>query len=148
MIKAETALEESRIRINSQYPSCPQRFHTTNAASKNDDKNGPINTTQRQKMPTLRKLVKRIDPPIAKRVRPAPISASVALLINQQTIIRGGTSPCNCAAKCAGNAAASTNHHKRIGVSKSAATTIEFGGQRTDTGCGCNVSAKPTLQPR
>src|SRR5262249_21225623 len=99
-------------------------------------------------MPTLRRLVKRIGPPMTYRAKPAPISASDALLMNQQTIINGGTALCNCAAKCAGNAASSTNHHQRTGVSKSAATTTEFGGQRTDTGWGCNVSAKPILHPR
>ena len=55
---------------------------------------------------------------------------------NQDRIIAGGTWLCSCAAKCAGSAANNTSHHLRGGVSKSAATRTEFGGQRTDTGCG------------
>src|SRR6516225_623188 len=105
MINAETAFEDNRIRINSQYASCPQRFHTTNAASKNEDKNGPINTTQRQNRPTLRRVVKRMGPPIRYRIKPAPITASQELLMNQHKVIRVGTYPGNWVPKGVGREA-------------------------------------------
>ena len=76
------------------------------------------------------------------------MSASQLLLINQQKIMSGGTSPCNCTSQCAEKAASNKIHHARFGVSSRAASKIELGGQSTDTGCGWNVSAKPTFAPR
>ena len=64
------------------------------------------------------------------------MSASQELLINQQKIIAGGTLLCSCTSQCAGNAASNNTHQVRFGISKSAASNIEFGGQRTETGCG------------
>src|SRR5437762_3485334 len=89
-VSAAKTFEVNRIRKSSQYPPWPHSFHLTNAASKNDDKKGPINATVRQKIPTLRTLLKRTCPPMRYRASPAAISASQQLLMNQQrTIVRG-----------------------------------------------------------
>src|SRR6266478_1656097 len=39
-------------------------------------------------------------------------------------------------------------HQMRRGANKSAASKIELGGQRTETGCGRSVSANPIFAPR
>src|SRR5213592_4421861 len=102
----------------------------------NEDRKGPRNPAHRQKAATLRKLSKRTGPRSKQRVRPAPITASLQLLINQQTTMVGGTWDCSSAIKCAGKAANNKNHQIRGDVSKSAASRIELGGQKTEIGCG------------
>ena len=74
--------------------------------------------------------------PANLRTHAAAKTASKLLLINQQIIIGSGTSLCNCAAQCAGNADNRTSHHARIGVSNKAASTMAFGGHNTETGNG------------
>ena len=64
----------------------------------------------------------------------APINASQQLLMNQHRTIDGGTLLCSSAAKWAGKAARNKSHHVLTGVSKSAASRIEFGGHSTETG--------------
>jgi hypothetical protein len=39
-------------------------------------------------------------------------------------------------------------HHQLVGVSRSAARRIEFGGHRVEIGVGRNVRANPSLAPR
>src|SRR6476659_61150 len=105
-------------------------------------------TTQRQKIAALRNRLKRSRSRRRNQTRPAPIKASQQLLTYQQRTIEGGTSLWSWTNRWAGNAASSTHHQSRGGVSKSAATRIEFGGQRTETGCGWKVSANPSFAPK
>src|SRR5260370_23026289 len=121
---------------------------TTKAASRKEERNGPRNAAKKQKIPTFRRRSNRTGRSIRYRTQPAPMSASHVLLMNQHRIIVGGTLLCSCAAKCAGNAASSITHQMRVGVKRSAASKIELGGQRTETGCGRKVSANPIFAPR
>src|ERR1700730_17058987 len=120
----------------------------TKAASRKEEINGAKKAANRTKIPTLRRESNRIGRSIRYRTRAAPISASQELLMNQQKIIAGGTLLWSCTSPWAGKAARRTTHHIRKGVSKRAASKIEFGGQRTETGCGWRVSANPTFAPR
>src|SRR5882724_1563969 len=120
---------------------------TTKAASRKEERNGPRNAAKKQKIPTLRRRLNRTRRSTRYRMQPAPMSASQELLMNQQRIIVGGTPLSSCAARCAGNAASSITHQMRTGVKRSAASKIELGGQRTETGCGWKVSANPIFAP-
>src|SRR5436309_12860843 len=105
----------------------------TKAESRKEESNGARNAAK-QKIPTLRRRSNRTGRSIRYRTQPAPMSASHELLMNQHRIIVGGTLLCSCAARCAGNAANSITHQMRTGVKRSAASRIELGGQRTETG--------------
>src|SRR6266566_6187618 len=118
------------------------------AASTNEERKGAKNAAKKTKIPTLRKRSNRTGRSIRYRTQPAPMSASQELLMNQQRIIVGGTPLSSCTARCAGNAASSTTHQMRTGVKRSAASRMELGGQRTETGCGRKVSANPIFAPR
>src|SRR5207253_2792821 len=120
----------------------------TKAESRKEERTGARNAAKKQKIPTLRRRSNRTGRSIRYRMQPAPMSASNELLMNQQRIIMGGTLLCSCAARCAGNAASNITHQTRTGVKRSAASKIELGGQRTETGCGRKVSANPIFAPR
>jgi len=77
----------------------------------------------------------------------APISACEQLLTNQSRIIVSGIWLASWMARCAGNAARSRIAHDLVGDSSSAASRIELGGHRVDTGEGWIVNAKPTRAP-
>src|SRR5207244_11433365 len=100
------------------------------------------------KMPPLPGRANRTGRSIRSRTQPAPMSALHELLMNQQRIIVGGTLLCICAARWAGNAASKIIHQPRTGVRRSAASKMEFGGQRTEIGWGRRVSANPIFAPR
>src|SRR5881396_2917392 len=107
----------------------------TKAESRKEESNGARNAAKKQKIPTLRRRSNRTGRSIRYRTQPAPMSASQELLMNQQRIIVGGTPLSSCAARCAGNAASSITHQMRAGVRRRAASRMELGGQRTETGC-------------
>src|SRR5437762_11220506 len=121
---------------------------TTKAASRKEERNCPRNAAKKQKIPTLRSRSNRIGRSIRYRTQPAPMSASHELLMNQHKIIAGGTLLCSCAARWAGNAASKITHQTRTGVRRSAASKMELGGQRTETGCGRRVNANAIFAPR
>src|SRR4029453_1247918 len=73
-------------------------------------------------------------PPMSRRMQRAPISASEQLLTNQRRIIVPGTSLASWMARCAGKAARSKTAHERVGASSRAASRIELGGHRVETG--------------
>src|SRR3979411_3170143 len=119
----------------------------TKAASTKEERKGAKNAAKKIKIPTFPRRLNRTGPSIRYRTQAAPMSASHELLMNQQRIIVGGTLLCSCAARCAGNAASNISHQTRTGVKISAASKIELGGQRTETGCGRKVSANPIFPP-
>src|SRR6266404_4786521 len=120
----------------------------TKAESRKEERNGAKNAAKKIKIPTFPRRSNRTGRSIRYRTQPAPIRASQELLMNQHKIIVGGTLLCSCAARCAGNAASNITHQIRTGVRRSAASRIELGGQRTETGCGRKVSANPIFAPR
>src|SRR5437660_789687 len=67
--------------------------------------------------------------------------------MNQSRIIVTGMWFASWMTRCAGNAASSRMAQVRIGASSRAASRIEFGGHRVDTGDGWIVNAKPTRAP-
>src|SRR6266550_9006006 len=111
----------------------------TKAASANEERKGAKNAAKKIKIPTFPRRSNRTGRSIRYRTQPAPMSASHELLINQHRIIVGGTSLCSCAARCAGNATSNISHQTRRGVRRSAASKMELGGQRTETGWGWSV---------
>src|SRR5438270_2539442 len=119
----------------------------TKAASTKEERKGAKNAAKKIKIPTLPRRSNRTGRSIRRRTQAAPISASHELLMNQQRIIVGGTLFCSSTARCAGNATRNMTHQMRIGVKRSAASKMEFGGHRTETGCGRRVSAKPIFAP-
>src|SRR5436190_22643904 len=94
-VRAARTLEVNRILQSSQYAPCPQPFHLTKPASKNEERKGPMKTTQRQKKPTLLRRFSLTGPPMRNRIRPAPIPAPQELLINQHRPIVGATGHCS-----------------------------------------------------
>src|SRR5207237_10938649 len=135
-VRAARTLEVNRILKSPQYAPCPQPFHLTKPASKNEERKGPMKTTQRQKKPTLLRRFSLTGPPMRYRVRHAPITASQELLMNQHRTIVGGTCLCSSTPECAGNASTRTSHQLRSGVNRSSTAKIELGGQRVETGEG------------
>src|SRR6266568_1541560 len=120
----------------------------TKAASTKEERKGAKNAAKKIKIPTFPRRLNRTGRSIRYRTQPAPMSASHELLMNQHRIIVGGTLFCSCAVRCAGNAASNITHQTRTGVKRSAASKMELGGQRTETGCGRRVSANPIFAPR
>src|SRR5437868_13430817 len=106
----------------------------TKAASTKEERKGAKNAAKKIKIPTLPRRSNRTGRSIRYRTQPAPTSASHELLMNQQKIIVGGTLLCSCAARWAGNAASKITHQTRTGVRRNAASKMELGGQRTETG--------------
>src|SRR5437868_14268985 len=123
-------------------------MRATKAAYTKEERKGAKNAAKKTKIPTFPRRTNRTGRSIRYRTQPAPMSASSELLMNQQRIIAGGTLLCSCAARCAGNAASNITHQIRTDVRRSAASRIELGGQRTETGCGRRVSANPIFAPR
>src|SRR5437867_9879895 len=115
----------------------------TKAESRKEERTGARKAAKKQKIPTLRRRSNRTGRSIRYRTQPAPMSASHELLMNQHKIIAGGTLLCSCAARWAGNAASKITHQTRTGVRRSAASKMELGGQRTETGWARRVSANP-----
>src|SRR5438034_10099181 len=68
-VRAARTLEVNRILQSSQYAPCPQPFHLTKPASKNEERKGPMKTTQRQKKPTLLRRFSLTGPPMRYRMR-------------------------------------------------------------------------------
>src|SRR5256885_14239472 len=120
----------------------------TKAESRKEERTGARKAAKKQKIPTLRKRSNCTGRSIRYRTQPAPMSASHELLMNQHKIIVGGTLLCSCAARWAGNAASKITHQTRTGVRRSAASRMELGGQRTETGWGRSVNANPIFAPR
>src|SRR5438270_13108672 len=120
----------------------------TKAASAKEERKGAKNAAKKTKIPTFPRRSNRTGRLIRYRTQPAPMSASSELLMNQHKIIAGGTLLCSCAARCAGNAASNITHQIRTGVRRSAASRIELGGQRTETGWGWSVNANPIFAPK
>src|SRR5437667_10537934 len=120
----------------------------TKAASTKEERKGAKNAAKKTKIPTFPRRSNRTGRSIRYRTQPAPMSASSELLMNQQKIIVGGTLLCSCAARWAGNAASKITHQTRTGVRRSAASKMELGGQRTETGWGRRVNANPIFAPR
>src|SRR5882724_8771927 len=120
----------------------------TKAASRKEEKKGAKKAAKRIKIPTFPRPSNRTGRSIRYRTQPAPMSASHELLMNQHKIIVGGTLLCSCAARCAGNATSKITHQTRTGVKRSAASRMELGGQRTETGWGWSVRANPIFAPR
>src|SRR6267378_746362 len=105
----------------------------TNPASANDDIKGASNAANmKTAMPRL--VSNRIGPCVSRLMNEAPIRASQQLLINQQRIIVNGTPLLSSTMRWAGRAAKSKNHHQRLGAKSNAASKIELGGHKVDTG--------------
>ena len=99
----------------------------------NDDMNGPSNA-MRMNFETWCVISNRISDLVRYRKIDAPIRASLQLLTNQHRLIVIGIFALSCTKRCAGNAASRRYHHERVRESNNAASRIEFGGQRVETG--------------
>jgi hypothetical protein len=106
----------------------------TNAASRNDERNGARKAQRNKNRLTSRKQSKRNSPETSLRTAAAPIKASQQLLTNQARTIAVGTPLCISAVRCAGNADKRNSHHQRGGASSKAPSRIELGGQNIEIG--------------
>ena len=100
------------------------------------------------KIPTERSESKTAGPASPKRrTAPAASRASLQFVRNRTRTSTVERVEPICATRCAGSAASRQSHHRRGGVSSSAAVRMAFGGHSTEGAIGASVRMKPIREP-